>query len=203
MARLPLVRKLAQYLGFEHNAVSGEFRPHDLNFCLLFPDIYEIGMSHQGLQILYHILNSQPSVTAHRSYVPDTDMEALLREQKLPLCSLEAGMPLARYDVLGITLPYELCFTNILTVLDLAGLPLRARDRDEGYPLVLGGGSCAFNPEPVADFFDAILVGDAEEAVVRIAEVLRTAKAEKTDRAGVLARLATVTGVYVPAFFAH
>lgn len=201
-ARLPLVRKPAQYLGLEHNAVSGEFRPHDLNFCLLFPDIYEIGMSHQGLQILYHILNSQPGVTAHRSYVPDTDMEALLREQKLPLCSLEAGMPLARYDVLGITLPYELCFTNILTVLDLAGLPLRARDRDEGYPLVLGGGSCAFNPEPVADFFDAILVGDAEEAVVRIAEVLRTAKAEKTDRAGVLARLATVTGVYVPAFFA-
>ena len=166
------------------------------------PDIYEIGMSHQGLQILYHILNSQPGVTAHRSYVPDTDMEALLREQKLPLCSLEAGMPLARYDVLGITLPYELCFTNILTVLDLAGLPLRARDRDEGYPLVLGGGSCAFNPEPVADFFDAILVGDAEEAVVRIAKVLRTAKAEKTDRDGVLARLATVTGVYVPAFFA-
>ena len=124
------------------------------------------------------------NVTAHRSYVPNTDMEALLREQKLPLCSLEAGMPLARYDVLGITLPYELCFTNILTVLDLAGLPLRARDRDEGYPLVLGGGSCAFNPEPMADFFDAILVGNAKETVVRIAEVLQTAKTEKTDQDG-------------------
>ncbi|NLZ16766.1 MAG: TIGR03960 family B12-binding radical SAM protein [Desulfobulbaceae bacterium] len=199
--QLPLVRKPGQYAGLEHNAVQGALDEGQLNFCLIFPDLYEIGMSHQGLQILYHILNREEQFCAHRAYTPDTDMEALLRRQGLPLFALESGAPLADYDVLGITLPYELCYTNILTVLDLAGLPLRSQDRDDKHPLVIGGGSCAFNPEPMADFFDAILLGDGEEAILSIANILLTAKKEKTGRAVLLKKLATVQGVYVPALF--
>lgn len=200
-ARLPLVRKPGQYVGLEHNATNAALQENGLNICLIFPDLYEIGMSHQGLQILYHVLNRLENVCAHRAYAPDTDMEALLRSQGLPLFSLEAGAPLGRYDLLGITLPYELCYTNILTILDLAGLPLRASERDARHPLVLGGGSCAFNPEPVADFFDAILLGDGEEAIVHIASLLRIAKENNEKRAITLEKLAGVEGVYVPAFF--
>ncbi len=199
--QLPLVRKPGQYAGLEYNAVQGGLHKEKLNCCLIFPDLYEIGMSHQGLQILYHILNQREQFCAHRAYTPDTDMETLLRKEQLPLFSLEAGAPLASYDMLGITLPYELCYTNILTVLDLAGLPLRARDRNASHPLVLGGGSCAFNPEPVADFFDAILLGDGEEAILSIASILLTAKMEKTGRAELLKKLATVQGVYIPSLF--
>ena len=199
--QLPLVRKPGQYVGLEHNAVQAELHKDHLNICLIFPDLYEIGMSHQGLQILYHILNQTEQICAHRAYVPDIDMESLLRRQQLPLFSLEAATPLSHYDVLGITLPYELCYTNILTVLDLAGLPLRAQDRGEQYPLILGGGSCAFNPEPVADFFDAILLGDGEEAILEIAEILLTAKKEQSGRAEVLNNLSSVKGVYIPSLF--
>ena len=201
-AILPLVRKPGQYIGGELHAVSGRISADDLSFCLIFPDLYEIGMSHQGLQILYHLLNAREHVVAHRAYAPDVDMEAALRRAALPLFSLEARVGLGNYDVLGITLPYELCYTNILTVLDLAGLPLRAADRDDAHPLVLGGGSCAFNPEPVADFFDAIVLGDGEEVILEIADLLLGARAEGLARAAVLDRLAAVQGVYVPALFA-
>ena len=198
---LPLVRKPGQYLGGELHAVSGRMAADDLTFCLVFPDLYEIGMSHQGLQILYHLLNDHERVVAHRAYTPDVDMEAALRAAGLPLFSLEARVGLGHYDVLGITLPYELCYTNILTVLDLAGLPLRAAERDESHPLVLGGGPCAFNPEPVADFFDAIVLGDGEEVIIEIADLLLVAKDQELTRNAVLARLADLTGVYVPAQF--
>ena len=198
---LPLVRKPGQYVGGELYAVSGRLDADHLNVCLIFPDLYEIGMSHQGLQILYHILNSHERMAAHRAYVPDVDMEHELREQGVPLFSLEAKVSLAAYDVLGITLPYELCYTNILTVLDLAGLPLRAEARTERHPLVLGGGSCSLNPEPVAEFFDAIVLGDGEEIIVEIAELLLRAKEERWGRATVLSQLARISGIYVPAFF--
>ena len=198
---LPLVRKPGQYVGGELHAVSGRFDADHLNVCLIFPDLYEIGMSHQGLQILYHILNNRERVAAHRAYVPDVDMEKELRDQGLPLFSLEAKVSLAAYDVLGITLPYELCYSNILTVLDLAGLPLRAEARTEDHPLVLGGGSCSLNPEPVAEFFDAIVLGDGEEIIVEIAELLLRAKDEQWGRATVLERLARIPGIYVPSLF--
>ena len=201
-AILPLVRKPGQYIGGELHAVSGRISADDLSFCLIFPDLYEIGMSHQGLQILYHLLTAREHVVAHRAYAPDVDMEAALRRAGLPLFSLEARVGLGNYDVLGITLPYELCYTNILTVLDLAGLPLRAADRNDAHPLVLGGGSCAFNPEPVADFFDAIVLGDGEEVILEIADLLLGARAEGLARAAVLDRLAAVQGVYAPALFA-
>jgi len=199
---LPLVRKPGQYVGGELHSADSRFDAGDLNFCLIFPDLYEIGMSHQGLQILYHLLNNLEKTTAHRAYVPDVDMERELRGQKMPLFSLEAKVPLAAYDVLGITLPYELCFTNILTVLDLAGVPFRAVDRTEAHPLVLGGGSCALNPEPVAEFFDAIVLGDGEEIILEIAALLASAKRERWQRTAVLERLARMPGVYIPALFA-
>lgn len=198
---LPLVRKPGQYVGGELHAVDGTIAADQLSWCLLFPDLYEIGMSHQGLQILYHILNADPRFVAHRTYVPDVDMEAQMRRAGLPLFSLEGKLPLGAYDVLGITLPYELCYTNILTALDLAGLPKRAVERDGAHPLVLGGGSCALNPEPVADFFDAIVLGDGEEIIVELAELLLSAKQQGLPRQEVLRQLAGVAGIYVPAFF--
>lgn len=198
---LPLVRKPGQYVGGELHSVQS--RPHadTLNWCLIFPDLYEIGMSHQGLQILYHLLNRHPLTLAHRAYAPDTDMEGELRRQGLPLFSIEARVGLGAYDVLGITLPYELCATNILTILDLAGLPLHAADRTEAHPLILGGGSCAFNPEPVADFFDAVVLGDGEEVILEISDLLLTAKTQQTEKNAVLQRLADLPGLYVPGHF--
>ena len=198
---LPLVRKPGRYIGGELHSVQPDYAAVDLAFALVFPDLYEIGMSHQGLQILYHILNRQPGVAAERCYAPDTDMEEQLRRHKLPLFSLESRRPLAMFDVIGITLPYELCFSNILTVLDLAGVPLRAAERGEDAPLVIGGGSCVLNPEPLADFFDAVVLGDGEEVILEIADVLRAAKADKLCRSEKLHRLAALDGVYIPAFF--
>lgn len=198
---LPFVNKPGRYLGHEYNATVKDWEQTPLHCALIFPDLYEIGMSHQGLQILYHILNSQDSVLAERCYCPAKDMEELLRSRNLPLCSLENNRPLLDFDLIGITLPYELCYTNILTILDLASIPLRAIDRDEGMPIVLGGGSCSLNPEPVADFFDAILLGDGEEAILEIAESIRQGRNDKLSRAAILEKLAAIPGVYIPSHF--
>ncbi|MDD2463264.1 MAG: TIGR03960 family B12-binding radical SAM protein [Desulfobulbus sp.] len=198
---LPLVRKPGQYVGGELHAVNSIPDDAHLNVCLLFPDLYEIGMSHQGLQILYHILNGDSRFIAHRAYIPDVDMEQEMIAAGCPLFTLEAKVPVAVYDVLGITLPYELCYTNILTALHLAGMPARASERDQSHPLVLGGGACALNPEPVADFFDAIVLGDGEEIIVELAALLLAAKEQALPRATVLRQLATIPGIYVPAFF--
>lgn len=173
----------------------------DLRVALAFPDLYEIGMSHQGLQVLYQILNNQDRVLAERVYVPDTDLESLLREQELPLFSLESKRPLAEFDVLALTLPYELCYTNILTVFDLAGIPLRASERGGDHPFVIGGGSCAYNPEPVADFFDLILLGDGEEAILEISEKIISALKAGKSREDTLIDLAYLEGVYIPGFY--
>jgi len=199
---LPLVNTPGRYCGNEFNVVRKDWQGARLRVALAFPDLYEIGMSHQGLQILYHTLNRRPDLLAERVYAPDLDCEAEMRRRRVPLFALESRRPLAAFDVLGITLPYELCYANILTILDLAGLPLRATERDERHPLVLGGGPCAFHPEPVADFFDAILLGDGEEAILEIADLLIKAKEAGLARAEVLARLSGIEGVYVPSLFA-
>ncbi len=198
---LPLVQKPGRYIGGELNAVIADPKQADCSFLLVFPDLYEIGMSHQGLQILYHTINQQPGLVAERCYAPDVDMEQQLRKNKLPLFSLESRLPLADFDIIGITLPYELCYSNILTILDLAGIALRAADRNEQDPLVIAGGSCSLNPEPVADFFDAVVLGDGEEIILEIAEVVRAGKADKLSRSDLLKQLARVSGVYVPALF--
>ena len=198
---LPLVAKPSRYCGNEYNVVRKDWSAARLRIAFAFPDLYEIGMSHHGLQILYHTINRRPDLLAERVYTPDRDLEILLRERGEPLFALESGRPLAEFDLLGITLPYELCYSNILTILDLANIPFYSRDRGEGHPLVIGGGPCAFHPEPVADFFDAILLGDGEEAILAIADTMIEAKEKGLPRRELLLALCQIPGLYVPAFF--
>jgi radical SAM family uncharacterized protein/radical SAM-linked protein len=198
---LPFVNKPGRYLGHEYNGIVKKWDDIALRCALVFPDLYEIGMSHQGLQILYHILNGEEQILAERCYCPAKDMEDILRARKIPLCSLENNRPLKDFDIIGITLPYELCYTNILTVLDLAEIPLRTEARDDSMPIILGGGSCSLNPEPVAAFFDAILLGDGEEAIVEIAECVRSGRQKKLSRTAILKNMAGITGVYIPSHF--
>ncbi|MCP4343053.1 MAG: TIGR03960 family B12-binding radical SAM protein, partial [Desulfobulbaceae bacterium] len=198
---LSSITRPGRYLGHEYNSVQKTWEAAKVRFALIFPDLYEIGMSHQGLQILYHLLNNKEDFLAERCYCPDKDLEHLLREKEAPLTSLESGRPLKDFDVLGITLPYELCYTNILTILNLAAIPLYSRDRDNSFPLLLGGGACSLNPEPVADFFDAILLGDGEEAIVDIASLLAEHKPAKLTKNETLELLAKIEGVYIPAHF--
>ncbi len=198
---LPFVNKPGRYLGHEYNAIVKDWKQTLVRCVLIFPDLYEIGMSHQGLQILYHILNGQQQVLAERSYCPDRDMEKLLQQKNAPLTSLESDHALAEFDIIGFTLPYELCYSNIVTIMSLAGIPLWSQDRDETFPLILGGGSCSMNPEPVADFFDAILLGDGEEAIIEITTLVANAKDNKLSKAELLTQLATIKGLYIPSFF--
>lgn len=165
---------------------------------LVYPDTYEIGQANQAIGILYDILNSADDVAAERAYLPWKDMIALMREHEIPLFSLESCAPLGSFDLIGITVPYELSYSNILEVLDLASLPLRSTDRDESHPLVVGGGPCVYNPEPFAEFFDALLIGEGERAVTDIVEAHRESLRVAEDRSALLDRLAAIPGVYVP-----
>ena len=194
------VEKPARYMGGEMGTIKKACA--DLRFILAFPDVYEVGMSHLGLQILYAVLNSVAWVAAERVYAPWPDMEELLRRERTPLATLESGLPLKDADIIGFTLQYELSYTNILNMLELAGIPLLAQERCERSPLLLGGGPCACNPEPLADFFDAFLLGDGEEAIVEIAELYREWKRTGETRDALLHRLAAIEGVYVPSLFA-
>jgi radical SAM family uncharacterized protein/radical SAM-linked protein len=198
---LLLLKGPLQYLDGEVNAVRKDFESAAARICLAFPDLYELGMSHLGLKILYEIVNAREEYLAERVFAPWLDREEQLRAAGAPLASLESGRPLAHFDVLGFTLPYELTYTNVLTMLDLAHLPLLARDRAEHHPLVAGGGPGAFNPEPLADFFDFFLLGDGEEAVLEILDAVREARAAGATREERLARLARIAGVYVPGFY--
>lgn len=170
----------------------------DYRVCLIYPDAYEVGMANQAISILYARLNSMEGVAAERAFVPWIDMADLMRAHAVPLFSLESCAPVRDFDVIGITLPYELTYSNILETLDLAGIPLRSAERTEADPIIVGGGPCAFNPEPVARFFDAILIGEGEEAVGEIVTAHRDARCSGADRDGVLRALASVPGVYVP-----
>lgn len=195
------ISKPGRYLGQEYNSVHKPWNSEGIHFALVFPDLYEIGMSHHGLQILYHILNGHDHFVAERCYCPDTDVERLLKQSQSPLTSLESSRPLNEFDVIGITLPYELCYTNILTILDLAAIPFYSRDRRESFPLLLGGGAGSFNPEPVADFFDAVLLGDGEEALVEIGNLLARHKSAGLPKEELINLLAEIDGVYVPSHF--
>jgi radical SAM family uncharacterized protein len=195
------ITRPGRYLGVEYNSVQKDWEAVLLRVALIFPDLYEIGMSHQGLQILYHILNNEERFLAERCYSPDIDVEKLLRQNGSGLRSLETDHLLSDFDLLGFTLPYELCYSNILTVLDLAKIPLYSRERGPDYPVILGGGACSLNPEPVADFFDAILLGDGEEAVLEIARLLAGNAAKSGSRTELLERLGSIDGVYIPSHF--
>src|SRR5207244_2429902 len=175
----------------------GEVR---LRFALAFPEVYEIAQSHLGLQILYDILNRRPDVAAERVYAPWPDLEALLRARSLPLVSLESHLPLVDFHVVGFSLQYELTYTNLLTMLELGGIPFRAAARGPAHPLVIAGGPCAFNPEPLAPFLDAVVLGDGEEAVGDLCDAVLAW--DGRERHDLLRALADVPGFYVPAFFA-
>jgi len=198
---LPHINKPGRYIGREYNTPDQQKKGEQLNCVLVFPDLYEIGMSHQGLQILYHILAAEEHITVERCFCPDVDAEKLLKTKELPLCSIESDRPLLEFDFIGITLPHELCYTNILTIFELANIPFFAKDRDKSHPLIIGGGTCALNPEPVADLFDAILIGDGEEAITEIARILAKMKLKKSGPDEILTRLAAVEGMYIPKYY--
>lgn len=196
---LPRVKKPARYTGSELNAVHKPASEGLARFLLAFPDLYEVGMSHLGLKILYDLLNRRKDALAERVYALGPDLEEELRRRGLPLFSLESTSPAASFDVLGVTLQYELSYPAILNLLDLAGLPLKSADRREPWPLVLGGGPCAYNPEPLAPFLDAFVIGEGEEVLGELVDLVKTAKAAGDDKTALLRRLAGVAGVYVPA----
>jgi len=197
---LPLVEKPGRYLGNERGAIRKDPGTVRLRFALCFPEVYEIAQSHLGLQILYDVLNRRPEVGAERAYAPWPDLEALLRARGLPLVSLESHLPLADFHVLGFSLQYELTYTNLLTMLELGRVPLRAAARGPRHPLVIAGGPCAFNPEPLAPFLDGVLLGDGEEAVGDICD--RVLAWDGRDRGALLRALADIPGFYAPALFA-
>jgi len=194
---LPFVQKPGRYLSGEVNSVHKETSGQLVRFALAFPDVYEVGMSHLGLQILYAILNSEPDVAAERCYAPWPDMEALLRSHNLPLTTLESGAPLCAFDVVGFSLQYELSYTNVLAMLELGRIPLHSRERKDGDPIVIAGGPCAYHPAPMAPFLDAVVVGEAEEVILEIAAVIRRGRGKR--RGDVLMELAQLAGLYVPA----
>lgn len=196
-----LIDSPAQYLGGERGSVTKADSQVDLNICLAFPDAYEVGMSHLGLQILYDLVNQHSTWWAERAYQPRRDMEALLRREEEPLYSLESGRALKDFDVLGFSLQYELCATGVLAMLDLGGLPIRASDRGEDCPLVIAGGPFCYHPEPLADFIDLFLVGDGEELVPEFLTLLEECKRKSTPKREVLSRAAKLQGIYVPSFF--
>jgi len=198
---LPIVSKPARYVGNELNAVIKDPGHVDVRIVLAFPEIYEIGMSYTGFEILYHILNKHDDIWAERVYMPWKDMQSCLRQEQLPLYSLESFTPLAQLDIVGFTLQYELTFSNVLEMLDLAGIPVYARDRVENVPLIIAGGPCTSNPEPMSPFFDAFLIGDGEEAFPQICRVVKEGRQAGKTRQSILKDLCAIRGVYVPSFY--
>jgi radical SAM family uncharacterized protein len=200
---LPLVRKPIQYVGGELNSVVKDWDAAEVRWALMYPDAYEVGVPNQGIQILYEVLNGCEGVLAERTYSVWQDLEALMREHQVPQFTVDAHRPVRAFDVLGVSFATELGYTNLLTALDLAGIPLAAASRGAADPLVLAGGHAAFNPEPIAEFIDGAVLGDGEQAVLTITELIRSWKrAGRPDgRDGLLLSLATAGGVYVPRFY--
>jgi radical SAM family uncharacterized protein len=200
---LPLVSKPIQYVGGELGATVKEWDSTTVRWVLSYPDAYEVGLPNQGVQILYEVLNEQPDVLAERTYAVWPDLEKLMRERGVPQFTVDSHRPIAAFDLFGISFATELGYTNMLTMLDLAGIPLSAADRDESHPIVIAGGHAAFNPEPIADFIDAAVLGDGEEAVLEITAIVRAWKAEGCPggRDELLLRLARTESIYVPRFY--
>ncbi|MGZ3603764.1 MAG: TIGR03960 family B12-binding radical SAM protein [Thermodesulfobacteriota bacterium] len=195
---LSIVSKPVRYLGQEIHSIRKDPAEIKLKFCLAFPDAYEVGMSHLGIQILYHLLNAKNGIACERVFAPWVDMERILREKKICLSSLESSTPLKQFDVVGFSLQYELCFTNVLNMLELSSIPLLSRDRDDTSPLVIAGGPLTFNPAPVADFFDALVIGDGEEVILEICDLVLRWKEAHGKKEDILKSLSKLEGVYVP-----
>ena len=195
------VEKPARYIGNEVNAVVKDKSKVNVRFAMCFPDVYEIGMSHLGIQILYDMLNSMEDVWCERVYSPWLDLDAIMREEKIPLFALESQEPIKEFDFLGITIQYEMCYTNILQVLDLARIPLLACERGEDMPIVIGGGPCTYNPEPIADFFDMFYIGEGETQYEALITLYKQCKEDGKSRKEFLRLAAELPGIYVPQFY--
>lgn len=196
------VTRPGRYTGGEWNSLAKDWSAAEVRMALAYPDVYEIGMSNLALPILYEIVNGRAGLLAERVFAPWVDMEAAMRQAGVPLLSLESRRPLSEFDIIGFSLGYELTYTNVLNMLDLAGIPVLAGDRTDAHPLIIAGGSCALNPEPMADFIDAFAVGEAEDLVVEVLEEFRRCKREGATRGEVLASLSRISGVYVPSLHA-
>lgn len=195
------IEKPARYIGNEVNAVKKDKKDVDVRFAMCFPDVYEIGMSHLGIQILYGMLNQMEGVWCERVYSPWTDLDEIMRSQHIPLFALESQDPVRDFDFLGITIQYEMCYTNILQILDLSGIPLHAADRDETDPIVIGGGPCTYNPEPIADFFDIFYIGEGETRYEELIALYRKYKNSAMTRKDFLHEAARLPGMYVPGLY--
>ena len=195
------IEKPARYIGGEVNSVMKDKSEVNIRFAMCFPDVYEIGMSHLGIQILYDMFNRREDVWCERVYSPWTDLDKVMREQHIPLFALESQDPIKTFDFLGITIQYEMCYTNILQVLELSQIPMHAKERTEEDPIVIGGGPCAYNPEPLAEFFDLFYIGEGETVYDELLDLYKQCKKEKKRRLEFLEMAAGVEGIYVPQFY--
>ncbi len=195
------IEKPARYIGGEVNMTVKDPTKVDIRFCMCFPDVYEIGMSHLGIQILYDMFNRREDTYCERVYSPWVDLDKLMREKNIPLFALETQEPVRNFDFLGITLQYEMCYTNILQVLELSGIPIYAKDRTEEHPIVIGGGPCSYNPEPIAEFFDFFYIGEGETAYQELLDTYKEYKKAGKTRKEYLERVAQIEGMYVPVFY--
>ncbi|MCI8294150.1 MAG: TIGR03960 family B12-binding radical SAM protein, partial [Hespellia sp.] len=195
------IEKPARYIGGEVNSVMKDSSKVDVRFAMCFPDIYEIGMSHLGIQILYDMFNRREDVWCERVYSPWMDLHKIMKEQNIPLFALESQDPIRVFDFLGITIQYEMCYTNILQILDLSGIPLHSRERSETDPIVIGGGPCTYNPEPLADFFDIFYIGEGETVYPALLDVYKECRRSGKSRTEFLEAAAEIEGLYVPMFY--
>ncbi len=195
------IEKPARYIGNEVNAVMKDKNAVDVSFVMCFPDVYEIGMSHLGIQILYDMFNRREDVYCDRVYSPWTDLDKIMREKDIPLFAVESQEPVKSFDFLGITIQYEMCYTNILQILDLSKIPLLSKDRTEEDPFVIGGGPCTYNPEPIADFFDLFYIGEGETQYYALIDLYKEHKKSGGCRKEFLEKAAELPGIYVPSFY--
>jgi radical SAM family uncharacterized protein len=195
------VARPARYTGGEWNSIVKDWDNTPLRVVIAYPDTYEIGMSNMALPILYQLLNSQPDILAERVFAPWVDMEAAMRKERIPLYSLESRHPLMDFDIIGFSLGYELTYTNVLNMLDLAGIPVLASERNDSHPLVMAGGTSCLNPEPMADFIDLFVIGDGEEALAELLDIFRNWKSQRSSKEELLRQAATVPGIYVPGLY--
>lgn len=195
------VIKPTRYLGNEWNSIHKDLKDVEIRIALAFPDVYEVGMSHLGIKILYHLLNQQKGVYAERVFAPWVDMEKRMKENKIPLFSLETHSPIKEFDFIGFTLQYELSYTNIINMLDMSGIPLYSSERTEEHPFVIAGGPCAFNPEPLAEFIDFFVIGEGEEVILEIIEIYKEWKKNGGTRNDFLKKMTSIKGIYIPGFY--
>jgi len=198
---LHLVEKPARYIGNEYNIVEKDKDSNLIRFAFAFPDVYEVGMSHLGLKMMYHKINNREDTYCERVFAPWADMEQKMRESGIPLFALETKDPIKQFDMVGFTLQYEMTYTNVINMLDLAGIPLLSKDRGEEDPIVLAGGPCAFNPEPLADFLDLVVLGDGEEVIDDLLDIYKITKEKKQNKEVFLKEASKIRGVYVPKFY--